>query len=350
MSDSDAMFDSLPQTSSLELESSSLDDQEEISLPKLPSENSFIGVVMSGGDQPFVFNAHGLQPDPSLSGDPLPMHTDCPSDSLLLNEPSADAVNSSYLMEMTPAGNDFGFNLDGDAWFNSLDVPDNILSGEVMDDSSSGPSSSFAVSSSTFSETPGVTSSSDANMSLVKIERTEEFADTHVKCEVVDSEECDDTSVEIKNNMRLLVDKDNKENARLLLPNKSEGGVVVNETPSISENGDEILNNILNASEVCTIISEESSRDSTTVNSSCVLSSSGSSEHGEVGNLLSEGIAKAIIDSRTRTNPGGNNGQTLAMKYNTFAAPTLVRGRPSNGVVKRIGNGGNAKTVVVEEV
>lgn len=342
MSDSDPMFDSVPQTS-LDLESSVEDQEDHTLLTALPTENSFIGVVVSGGDPPLVFNAHGLQPDPPLNGDPLPMHTDCPSDSLLLNESSADVVNSSYITEMTAAGSDFGFNTGGDAWFTSLDVPDNILSGDA-EDSSSDPSTAIPTSS---SETAAGASCSDANLSLLKFERTEGSADTHVKCEVEDSEECDDSnnSVEL-NKMRLLVDKDDKENARLLLPNKNEG-VVVNETPTISENGDEILNNILNASEVCTIISEEPSRDSTSVNSSCVMNSSGSSEHGEVGGL--EGIAKTIID-RTRTNPGGSNGQTLAMKSYTFSAPTLVRGRPSNGVVKRIGNGANAKTVVVEEV
>jgi hypothetical protein len=286
------------------------------------------------------------------------MHADCPSESLFLDESNANVVNSSYFMEVNSSDLG-GLNLDGDAWFTSLDVPDNIVScGNALEDSGTGacPTTSSAPSS----DPPPVTASGsscstsgggDVDLSLVKVERSEgSAADTHVnvKCEVVGSEECDETSVDL-NKMRLLVDKDNKENARLLLPNKNEGGAVVADAPSISENGDEILNTILNASEVCTIISEESARDSS-VNSSCVLSS-GSGEHGEVGSLLSEGIAKAIIDSsRTRTNPGGNNGQTLAMKSYTFSAPTLVRGRPSNGVVKRIGNGGNAKTVVVEEV
>jgi len=289
----------------------------------------------------------------------LPMHSDCLNESLFLDESNANLVNSSYLMELSSSDLG-GLNLDADAWFTSLDVPDNILSGGVaVEDSGTCPTTSSTATSS--SDPPQVVASSscsssnnsggDVNLSLVKLERTEgSAADTHVnvKCEVEDSEECDETSVDL-NKMRLLVDKDNKENARLLVPNKSEGGGVVSETPSISENGDEILNNILNANEVCTIMNEESTRDSS-VNSSCVLGT-GSSEHGEVGSLYSEGIAKAIIDgSRTRTNPGGNNGQTLAMKSYTFTAPTLVRGRPSNGVVKRIGNGGNAKTVVVEEV
>ncbi|ODM94372.1 Enhancer of polycomb 1 [Orchesella cincta] len=333
ISDSDPMFESFPQTS-LEIESTMEDPEEDNILSKLPSlssENSYIGVMVSGGDSPLVYNAHGLQSDPPLRGDPLPLHTDCSGDSIMLDESTADIVNSSYLMETDNA--DLGFNLDADPWLASLDVPDSSEISEAV-----GSSNNRATSD------PPVSSSSEPNVSFVKVERTE-GSETHVKCEI-GSEECDETSVDL-NKMRLLVDKDDKENARLLLPNKSEGAV--NDTPSISENGDEILNNILNASEVCTIISEESARDST-VNSSCVLSS-GSSEHGEVGSLISEGIAKAIIDSsRTRTNPGGNNGQTLAMKSYTFSAPTLVRGRPSNGVVKRIGNGGNAKTVVVEEV
>lgn len=338
------MFDSVT-LASLELESSSIEEPEEPSLSTLPplqSENSFVGIVLSGGDSPLVYNVQGLQSDHPLNGVPLPMHTDCSLDSFLMDESSSGVPDSSYMLGVPSAGSQFGFNSDGDAWYKSLDETADFLHMDT-EDTSAGPKAGPSTSPS--ENTPG-----NETMNSIKIESSEVSTEALVKSEAVDSEECDDSnssSVGISK-MRLLVDKDDKENSRLLVPNKSEG-VVANETPLIAENNGEILNSILNANEVCTI-SEEPSRDSTTVNSSCVLNSSGSSEHGDVGNLRTEGIAKAIIDTKSRTNPGGNNGQTLAMKSYAFAAPSLVRGRQSNGVVKRIGNGGNAKTVVVEEV
>lgn len=353
--------------------SEEIDELEEPSpVSSLPPENSYIGVVVSARDKsPLVFSTQELKSDPPNRDDILPMHTDFAGSELLLDESTADMVNSTYLMEANNHNDVGGFNnYDADSWFTSLDVPDpdDLFSDDDGSSSNSNNSAETMDTTTSSSETPvaaavaTAASTSSCNYNSEKVQVKQEITepqDVNVKCEIVENSDSDSIN---PNNTRLLDDKDDKENARLLLPTKSEG-VATSEAPSKSENGDEILNNIsILKADVCTIInssSEESSRDSTVnVNSSCVLSS-GSSEHGEVGSLLKqqpEGFvkAKAIIDSsKTRTNPGGNNGQTLAMKSYSFPIQTpasLVRGRPSNGVVKRIGNGGKTKPVVVEDM